>query len=176
MSLPVGDNRAMRNLGRKAVCFFIVAAVSGCGWAEWPPKPIAFPKYGGKPPESKAVRDGARARPSTIKVASGDTVYKVARRYQLHVTLVANSWMKHPTAEWLTMQVVEEQFDGADDWIVEHAGRDDIVIASDIPLADRCLKKGARVLGHRGRPFRALIHICRCPRPTLTTPRACPHP
>jgi uncharacterized protein YaiI (UPF0178 family) len=80
-------------------------------------------------------------------------VYKVARRYQLHVTLVANSWMRHPTAEWLRMQVVEEQFDGADDWIVEHAGRDDIVIASDIPLADRCLKKGARVLGHRGRPF-----------------------
>jgi uncharacterized protein YaiI (UPF0178 family) len=68
-------------------------------------------------------------------------VYKVARRYQLHVTLVANSWMRHPTAEWLRMQVVED------------TGRDDIVIASDIPLADRCLKKGARVLGHRGRPF-----------------------
>lgn len=80
-------------------------------------------------------------------------VYKVARRHELNVTLVANSWMRHPTATWLTMQVVEEQFDGADDWIVEHAGRDDIVIASDIPLADRCLKKGARVLGHRGRPF-----------------------
>jgi len=80
-------------------------------------------------------------------------VYKVARRYQLHVTLVANSWMRHPTAEWLRLQVVEEQFDGADDWIVEHAGLNDIVIASDIPLADRCLKKGARVLGHRGRPF-----------------------
>lgn len=80
-------------------------------------------------------------------------VYKVARRYQLPVTLVANSWMRHPQVDWLTMQVVEEQFDGADDWIVEHAGEHDIVIASDIPLADRCLKKGARVLGHRGRPF-----------------------
>jgi hypothetical protein len=80
-------------------------------------------------------------------------VYKVARRHQLRVTLVANSWMRHPTAEWLRMQVVEEQFDGADDWIVEHVGRDDIVIASDIPLADRCLKKGARVLGHHGHPF-----------------------
>ncbi|MEE2965725.1 MAG: YaiI/YqxD family protein [Acidobacteriota bacterium] len=80
-------------------------------------------------------------------------VYKVARRYRLNVILVANSWMRHPPADWLTMQVVEEQFDGADDWIVEHATDGDIVIASDIPLADRCLKKGARVLGHRGRPF-----------------------
>ena len=43
--------------------------------------------------------------------------------------------------------------DIADDWIVEHAGPGDIVITADIPLADRCIKGGARVLAPNGRPF-----------------------
>ena len=69
-------------------------------------------------------------------------VYRVAQRYGLKVILVANHWMRHPQRDWLTLQVVEEQFDGADDWIVENVAEQDIVIASDIPLASRCLKKG----------------------------------
>jgi len=43
--------------------------------------------------------------------------------------------------------------DAADDWIVEHAGENDIVITADIPLASRCLAKGPRVLGPTGKPF-----------------------
>jgi len=82
-----------------------------------------------------------------------DEVYKVAQRYGLHVTLVANKWMNTPTHPWLHLEVVGDGFDEADDWIVEHCGPEDIVIAIDIPLADRCLKKGARVLGHKGKPF-----------------------
>ncbi|MBT7484887.1 MAG: LysM peptidoglycan-binding domain-containing M23 family metallopeptidase [Rhodospirillales bacterium] len=62
-----------------------MAAVSGCGWAEWPPKPVSFPKYGGKAPENKGSRSNERARPSTIKVATGDTVYNVARRHGVSV-------------------------------------------------------------------------------------------
>ena len=49
--------------------------------------------------------------------------------------------------------MVAKGLDGADDWIVEQAGIDDIVVTADIPLAARCLDKGARVLGHTGRPF-----------------------
>jgi uncharacterized protein YaiI (UPF0178 family) len=49
--------------------------------------------------------------------------------------------------------VVGDRFDAADDWIADHAGRDDIVIASDIPLASRCLQKGAVVLDQRGGSF-----------------------
>jgi len=49
--------------------------------------------------------------------------------------------------------VVSGQFDAADDWIVEHVQKNDIVVTEDIPLAARCLKKGARVLDHRGRIF-----------------------
>ncbi len=80
-------------------------------------------------------------------------VYGVAKRYGLKVTLVSNSWMRTPRADWLTLVVVEGQFDAVDDWIVEHAGENDIVISADIPLASRCLKKGARVLSPTGRMF-----------------------
>jgi hypothetical protein len=80
-------------------------------------------------------------------------VYKVAERYGLSVTLVANSQMRIPSAGWLKLVVVEQGLDGADDWIVEQVERDDIVVTGDIPLAARCLDKGARVLGHAGKPF-----------------------
>lgn len=82
-----------------------------------------------------------------------DEVYRVAQRYGLRVTLVANKWMSTPDHPWLHLEVVGDGFDEADDWIVDHCAPEDIVIAIDIPLADRCLKKGARVLGHKGKPF-----------------------
>jgi uncharacterized protein YaiI (UPF0178 family) len=80
-------------------------------------------------------------------------VYRVASRYCLDVTLVANSWMRVPDERWIALEVVEDGFDAADDWIVEHVQTHDIVITADIPLASRCLKKGARVIGPTGKPF-----------------------
>jgi uncharacterized protein YaiI (UPF0178 family) len=80
-------------------------------------------------------------------------VYRVARRYHLDVTLVANSWMRVPDEPWIALEVVGDGFDAADDWIVEHVQPDDIVITADIPLASRCLKEGARVIGSTGKPF-----------------------
>jgi uncharacterized protein YaiI (UPF0178 family) len=80
-------------------------------------------------------------------------VYKVAKRYQLEVTLVAASWMRVPESSRVTLEVVGEGLDAADDWIAEHCGTDDIVITADVPLADRCVKKGAFVLGPKGKPF-----------------------
>ena len=82
-----------------------------------------------------------------------DEVYRVARRYGLDVALVANSLMHTPRDEKIEMIVVEGKFDAADDWIVEHAGENDIVVTADIPLASRCLKKMARVLRPVGREF-----------------------
>ena len=80
-------------------------------------------------------------------------IYRVARRCNLEVTLVANSWMQTPNDASVHFQVVQEGPDVADDWIVEQAGVDDIVITADIPLADRAIKKGAVVLGTTGKPF-----------------------
>ncbi|MBD3871579.1 MAG: YaiI/YqxD family protein [Acidobacteria bacterium] len=80
-------------------------------------------------------------------------VYRVAGRYQLDVTLVANSWMRVPNESWIVLEVVGGGFDAADDWIVEHVQPQDVVITADIPLASRCLKEGAHVIGTTGRPF-----------------------
>jgi uncharacterized protein YaiI (UPF0178 family) len=80
-------------------------------------------------------------------------VYRVARRYQLDVTLVANAWMRTPDDPGIKLEVVEDSFDAADDWIVDQVEADDIVITADIPLASRCMEKGARALGSTGRPF-----------------------
>ena len=80
-------------------------------------------------------------------------VYRVAKRCSLDVTLVANSWMRVPDERWLELEVVGEGFDAADDWIVEHVQPDDIVVTADIPLASRCIREGAHVIGTTGKPF-----------------------
>ena len=80
-------------------------------------------------------------------------VYRVASRCGLEVTLVANSRMRIPSEPWISLEVVANGLDAADDWIVEHVQPHDIVVTADIPLANRCLKKGARVIGTTGKPF-----------------------
>lgn len=82
-------------------------------------------------------------------------VYRVAGRYQLDVTLVANSRMRVPDGQRVALMVVKGGFDAADDWIVEHVRFQDIVVTADILLADRCLKKGALAVGPTGKPFTA---------------------
>ena len=82
-----------------------------------------------------------------------EEVYRVARRYDLGVTLVAGSWMNTPTGADVALEVVAQGFDAADDWIVAHAVRNDIVITGDVPLAARCLAKDVYALGPAGLPF-----------------------
>lgn len=80
-------------------------------------------------------------------------VYRVASRYGLRVKVVSNSWMRIPDSNRVELIVVESGTDVADDWIADNVRADDIVISGDIPLASRCLKKGAHVIGNTGRPF-----------------------
>ena len=80
-------------------------------------------------------------------------VYRVATRYGLRVTVVANTPMRVPDSDSVELVVVDDHFDAADDWIVEQVTTNDIVISADIPLAARCLEKGARVLDSRGGVF-----------------------
>jgi hypothetical protein len=80
-------------------------------------------------------------------------VYRVAERYGLKVFVVANSFMAVPRSDLIERIIVSEGPDIADDWIVERAGANDIVITADVPLAGRCLKKGAVVIGPTGKPF-----------------------
>jgi uncharacterized protein YaiI (UPF0178 family) len=80
-------------------------------------------------------------------------VYRVAQRCELAVTLVANAWMRIPNDPSVSLQVVSSGFDAADDWIVDHVEPGDIVVTADIPLAGRCIKKGASAIRPSGKPF-----------------------
>lgn len=83
-----------------------------------------------------------------------DEVYRVARRIGVPVVVVANAWLNVPSAPSIELIVVSSgQLDEADDRIVEMASTGDVVVTSDIPLAARCLEKGAQVLRPDGRPF-----------------------
>ena len=84
-----------------------------------------------------------------------EEIYRVAKRYHLGVTLVAGSRMRLPDEPGVVLKVVDQGLDAADDWIVEHVEANDIVITADIPLAARCIRKGAYVLGITGKPFTA---------------------
>ena len=82
-----------------------------------------------------------------------DEVYRVAFRRGVAVRVVSNMRMRVPDHVLVERVVVSDAFDAADDWIVEQASARDVVITGDILLADRCLKAGATVIGHNGRPF-----------------------
>ena len=80
-------------------------------------------------------------------------IYRVAERYGLKVFVVANSFMNVPRSDLIERVIVTQGPDIADDWIAERATPSDIVITADIPLAGRCVKKGASVIGPTGKPF-----------------------
>jgi uncharacterized protein YaiI (UPF0178 family) len=81
-----------------------------------------------------------------------DEVYRVARRYLVRVVVVANAPLRVPSDRWVEL-TVRSGFGAVDDWIADQAGMGDIVVTADIPLAARCLTKGAQVLDPKGHPF-----------------------
>jgi uncharacterized protein YaiI (UPF0178 family) len=82
-----------------------------------------------------------------------DEVVRVADRHGLPVHFVANAWMRLPDGADVNRMIVAEGPDAADDWIATQITAGDIAITADIPLASRCLKAGARVIGPTGKPF-----------------------
>jgi uncharacterized protein YaiI (UPF0178 family) len=82
-----------------------------------------------------------------------EEVYRVAERCGLHVFVVSNGWIQTRRAPFIEQVVVDAGPDVADDWIAERAGPGDVVVTSDIPLADRCLKAGAQALRPNGSVF-----------------------
>jgi len=85
-------------------------------------------------------------------------IYRVAERHALKgvalkVLVVTNSPIAVPRSEMIERVVVGAGMDEADHWIAERAGRGDIVITADVPLASRCVKSGANVIAPNGKPF-----------------------
>ena len=84
-----------------------------------------------------------------------DEIYQVAFRHGCPVRLVANQYLRHPAHPLISMQMVSDGFDAADDAIAEAASAECLVVTADILLAERCLSAGARVLSPKGEAFTA---------------------
>ncbi len=80
-------------------------------------------------------------------------IYRVADRLKLNVVVVANGSrpIRPPGTSNVRMVLVGDRADAADDWIAEHISAFDVCVTSDIPLASRCLEKGARVVSPAGK-------------------------
>jgi uncharacterized protein YaiI (UPF0178 family) len=99
-----------------------------------------------------------RAHPTRIYVDADacpvkDEIYRVAARYEVPVTVVANGFIRVPQDPLIERIAAGAGMDAADDWIAERAGAGDIVITADVPLASRCVKAGAAVVSPTGRLF-----------------------
>src|ERR1700748_17053 len=82
-----------------------------------------------------------------------DEIYRVAARHGLPVSVVAGQFIRVPQDPSIERVAAGSAMDAADDWIAERAGKGDIVVTSDIPLASRCVKAGAEVIAPNGKPF-----------------------
>jgi uncharacterized protein YaiI (UPF0178 family) len=84
-----------------------------------------------------------------------EEIYRVATRLQLNVLVVSNGSrpIRPPGTSNVSMVLVGDSADAADDWIAEHILAVDVCVTSDIPLASRCLMKGARVVSPTGKQW-----------------------
>ena len=85
--------------------------------------------------------------------AAKDLVVKFALKRQFEVVLVAGQSQIKPAFACVKLIVVPSGPDAADDYLVEHAVPGELVICSDVPLADRLVKKGVTALDPRGKEF-----------------------
>ena len=101
-----------------------------------------------------------------------DEAYRVAGRCGLTVWVVANAWLRVPDDPRVRRVTVTEGLDRADDWIAERIGPGDIAITADVPLAARCVTRGARAVAPDGRTFdEASIGIALADRNLMTALR-----
>ena|SRR6056297_2516666 len=75
---------------------------------------------------------------------------RVATRHGVPMVLVCNGGLRPSRNPLVSLVIVDEGPDVADRWIAGQCGPTDVVVTSDIPLADRCVKAGATVLQHNG--------------------------
>ena len=79
-----------------------------------------------------------------------DEIVKVATRHTIQVFMVCNGGIRPFRNNLINLIIVSEGSDKADKWIFEKIKSEDIVVTSDIPLASKCIDKGASVLKHDG--------------------------
>lgn len=95
--------------------------------------------------DGPAILVDADACPVKAEIAT------VAARHGLGVTLVANGGLRPSRDPSVRIVIVGAGFDAADDWIADAAEAGDVVVTADIPLAARCVDKGALAVTPQGR-------------------------
>ena len=82
-----------------------------------------------------------------------DIIFRFCKRLSLKLIFVANHQIPMPKSELFKMIVCDATPDAADNYIVENALPNDIVITRDIPMASRLLDKNITTINDRGLLF-----------------------
>lgn len=82
-----------------------------------------------------------------------DEVLRVAARHGLKTVMVSDGGIRPSRDPLVETIFVATGADAADDWIAENVAAHDICVTNDIPLAARCLEKGAFALKPNGVAF-----------------------
>ncbi|HJN24009.1 MAG TPA: YaiI/YqxD family protein [Rhodospirillales bacterium] len=82
-----------------------------------------------------------------------DETLRVATRHGLKAYLVCDGGIRPSQNPLVELVIVAEGADAADDWIAQHIQKADICVTNDIPLAARCLQRGALAIKPNGEPF-----------------------
>lgn len=99
---------------------------------------------GGLMPEIYIDADACPVRDETLRVAA---------RHGLKTFMVSDGGIRPPRDPLVELVIVAHGADAADDWIAEHIGDSDICVTNDIPLAARCLERGAYAIRPDGEAF-----------------------
>jgi len=79
-----------------------------------------------------------------------DEAERVITRHKIKMFVVSNGGLRPSQNPFVETVIVPDGPDIADMWIAERAGRGDVVVTGDIPLAAKCVEAGARVIKHNG--------------------------
>lgn len=82
-----------------------------------------------------------------------EEIYRIADRHGVPVVVVAAGYLRIPHHPLISRVAAGNAPDAADDYIASHVDHASIAVTSDVPLASRCVKAGAAVLGPTGKPF-----------------------
>jgi uncharacterized protein YaiI (UPF0178 family) len=82
-----------------------------------------------------------------------DETLGVAARHGVKTYLVSDGGIRPSQDPLVELVIVTQGADAADDWIATRIQNVDICITNDIPLAARCLERGALAIKPNGEPF-----------------------
>ena len=91
-----------------------------------------------------------------------DEAERVATRLGVKLLMVCNGGLRPSANPLVELVYVADGADEADKWIAERAGKGDVVVTNDIPLAAKCVAAGAQVIKPNGEVLTA-VNIVSCP-------------